>query len=38
MLKKKYNINSTPTILINEKKYTGKHNYQDFKKELEKFL
>ena len=35
---KKYNINSTPTILINEKKYTGKHNYQDFKKELEKFL
>ena len=35
---KKYNINSTPTILINEKKYTGKHNYRDFKKELEKFL
>ena len=35
---KKYNINSTPAILINEKKYTGKHNYQDFKKELEKFL
>ena len=35
---KKYNINSTPTIFINEKKYTGKHNYQDFKKELEKFL
>lgn len=35
---KKYNINSTPTILINEKKYDGKHNYKDFKKAIQKLL
>ena len=35
---KKYSIDSTPTILINEKKYDGKHNYEDFKKEILKFL
>ena len=35
---KKYSIDSTPTILINEKKYNGKHNYEDFKKEILKFL
>ena len=35
---KKYNISSTPTILINEKKYTGKTDYNEFKKALEKKL
>ena len=35
---KKYTINSTPTILINEKKYDGKHNYKDFKKAIQKLL
>ena len=35
---KKYNIESTPTIIINEKKYTGKVNYNQFKKAIEKKL
>ncbi len=35
---KKYKIESTPTIYINEIKYEGKHNYKKFKKELEKIL
>ena len=35
---KKYNIQSTPTIFINEKKYNGKHQYKTFKKEIEKKL
>ena len=35
---KKYSIKSTPTIFINEKEYDGEHKYQDFKKEIEKFL
>ena len=35
---KKYSITSTPTILINEKKYEGKHNYEDFKKAIKKLL
>ena len=35
---KKYSIESTPTILINEKKYNGKHNYEDFKKEILRLL
>ena len=35
---KKYSIEATPTIFINEKKYNGKHNYEDFKKEILKFL
>ena len=35
---KKYKIESTPTILINEKKYSGKNDYQQFKKALEKNL
>ncbi len=35
---KKYKIESTPTIFINEKKYTGKVNYKEFKKALEKKL
>ena len=35
---KKYEIGSTPTILINEKKYKGKLEYCEFKKVLEKNL
>ena len=35
---KKYKIESTPTIVINEKKYTGKSNYEQFKKVIEKKL
>ena len=35
---KKYSIEATPTIFINEKKYSGQHNYEDFKKEILKFL
>jgi len=35
---KKYSIESTPTIFINEKKYNGKHNYNDFKKAIQKLL
>ena len=35
---KKYKIDSTPTIIINEKKYTNKIDYKTFKKEIEKNL
>ena len=35
---KKYNIQSTPTIYINEKKYSGKVDYKQFKKAIEKNL
>ena len=35
---KKYKIEATPTIFINEKKYKGKVNYKEFKKTLEKNL
>ena len=35
---KKYKIESTPTIFINEKKYNGKVNYKEFKKALENKL
>ena len=35
---KKYKIESTPTVIINEKKYTGKVEYLKFKKEIEKNL
>jgi len=35
---KKYSINSTPTIFINEKEYKGKHEYESFKKAIKKFL
>ena len=35
---KKYSIQSTPTIFINEKKYDGTHDYNLFKKEIEKLL
>ena len=35
---KKYEIQSTPTIFINEKKYKGEHKYKPFKKKIEKLL
>tara|TARA_B100000029_G_scaffold291079_1_gene284670 strand:+ start:543 stop:1178 length:636 start_codon:yes stop_codon:yes gene_type:complete len=35
---KKYRIKSTPTIFINEKKYEGNHEYESFKKAIEKLL
>ncbi len=33
-----YKIEATPTIFINEKKYSGEVNYNNFKKALEKYL
>jgi len=35
---KKYKIEATPTIFINEKKYSGKVDYKSFKKVIEKNL
>jgi len=35
---KKYKIKSTPTIVVNEKEYTGKVDYEKFKKIIEKNL
>ena len=35
---KTYKIESTPTILVNEKKYSGKVDYKSFKKIIEKSL
>jgi len=35
---KKYKIESTPTIIINEKKYSDKVNYEQFKKMIDKKL
>ena len=35
---KKYKIESTPTIIINEKKYSGKISYKQFKKTIDKKL
>ena len=35
---KKYKIQSTPTIFINEKQYEDKHSYKLFKKSIEKIL
>ena len=35
---KKYKIESTPTIFINEKKYTSKIDYKSFKKIIDKNL
>ncbi len=35
---KKYNIKSTPTIFINEKLYKEEHEYEIFKKKIEKLL
>ena len=35
---KKYKIESTPTIIVNEKKYNDKVNYKEFKKVIDKNL
>ena len=35
---KRYKIDSTPTIIVNEKKYTNKVDYKTFKKIIEKNL
>ena len=35
---KKYKIESTPTVVVNEKKYSGKVKYENFKKIIEKNL
>ena len=35
---KKYKIEATPTIFVNEKKYSGKIEYKEFKKIIEKNL
>ena len=35
---KKYKIDSTPTIIVNEKKYTNKVDYETFKKIIDKNL
>ena len=35
---KNYKIESTPTIVINEKKYSGKVDYKEFKKAIDKKL
>ena len=35
---KKYKIDSTPTIIVNEKKYSTKVDYEKFKKVIEKNL
>ena len=35
---KRYKIESTPTIIINEKKYSGKIDYKQFKKAIDKKL
>ena len=35
---KNYNVSSTPTIYLNEKKYEGKKEYKSFKKEIDKIL
>ena len=35
---KQYNITSTPTIYINNKKYEDKHEFKSFKKHIDKLL
>jgi len=35
---KKYSINSTPTIIINEKKYQGNATFEDLLKEISRIL
>jgi protein-disulfide isomerase len=35
---KKYKIESTPTIIVNEKKYSNKVDYKAFKKVIDKNL
>ena len=34
----KYSINSTPTIIINEKKFEGSATYKNIKKKIEKII
>ena len=34
----KYSINSTPTIIINEKKFEGSTNFNNIKKKIEKLI
>ena len=34
----KYSINSTPTIVINEKKLEGSANFKNIKKKIEKLI
>ena len=35
---KEYNIRSTPTIYINDKKYEDKHEFKSFKRQIDKLL
>ena len=35
---KEYNISSTPTIYINNKKYEDKHEFESFKRQIDKLL
>jgi protein-disulfide isomerase len=35
---RKYKIQSTPTIFINDKQYKGEHKYKLFRKQIEKIL
>ena len=35
---KKFNITSTPTIYINDKKYEDKHEFKSFKRQIDKLL
>ena len=35
---REYNIKSTPTIYINNKKYEDKHEFKSFKKQIDKLL
>ena len=35
---KKFNIESTPTIFINDKKYKGSHKFSELEKEIKKKL
>ena len=35
---KKYSINSTPTIIINEKKLEGSVSFENIKKKIEKLI
>ena len=35
---KKFNIEATPTIIINDKKFDNPHNYKKLKKTIEKLI
>ena len=35
---KKYSISSTPTIIINEKKFEGDANFKNIEKKIEKLI